>query len=287
MGVFLRKLKYRIFVSRHCIENTCTSKRNMKCFTLLSVILIPLVLSQDIVQFGDDDKTNAEESDVNTKTGAQVGEDDVNTRFFNVDLNSFAGQVAASALGTVVGNAGVNLAGNLLNNCNNRGKRSILMHKLEKRQALEANGKTGTTDEDPEVATRFICPQDLLNPGGSNNNNGRYCDWCSCRDRDCRYDCRKCGNSGLGGWSSGSTSSSNNNWGSSSSNSVNCNSCYCSSYSCRNTCCKCTSNNNNGHYNSGSSSSSSSTSYVNCNSCYCSNYSCKNNCGKCRNNNSG
>merc|ERR1711944_99017 len=195
MGVFLRKLKYRIFVSRHCIENTCTSKRNMKCFTLLSVILIPLVLSQDIVQFGDDDKTNAEESDVNTKTGVQVGEDDVNTRFFNVDLNSFAGQVAASALGTVVGNAGVNLAGNFLNNCNNRGKRSILMHKLKKRQAIEANERTGNPNADPEVAERFLpCPQDIFNPGGSQNS-GRYCDRCYCsRDYDCRRDCRKCGN---------------------------------------------------------------------------------------------
>ena len=47
-----------------------------------------------------------------------------------------------------MGNAGVNLAGNLLANCNNRGKRSILMHKLEKRQALEASEKTGNVDGD-------------------------------------------------------------------------------------------------------------------------------------------
>merc|ERR1711944_183623 len=292
MGVFLRKLKYRIFVTHYCIENICTRKRKMKCFTLLSVILIPVVLSQDIVQFGDDDQTNAEESDVNTKTGVQVGEDDVNTRFFNVDLNSFAGQVAASALGTVVGNGGANLAGNLLNNCNNRGKRSILMHKLEKRQAIEANEKTGNTNDDPEVATRLICPQDLLNPGGnSGHNNGRYCDRCYCSDWDCRRDCRKCGNYGASGWSS---SSGNNNWGQSSSNHVNCNSCYCSSSSCRNTCRKCVSNSNSGHYNNNNSGSghyhtsvSTSTTYVNCNTCYCSNNSCKLSCSRCRNNNSG
>merc|ERR1711981_1490002 len=152
--------------------------RKMRCFTLLSVILIPIALSQD-VDFGDNDQTPVEGGDVNTKTGVQVDEDDVNTRFFNVDLNSFVGQVAASALGTVVGNAGVNLAGNLLSNCNNRGKRSILMHKLEKRQALEVSEKSGNADEDQEVATRFICPQDLLGQSGSNNN-GIYCDRCYC-----------------------------------------------------------------------------------------------------------
>lgn len=286
---------------RYTVENTNTRRRNMRCFTLLSVILIPIVLSQDIVDFGDNDQTSVEGSDVNLKTGVQVDEDDVNTRFFNVDLNSFAGQVAASALGTVVGNAGVNLAGNLLNNCNNRGKRSILMHKLEKRQAIEGNERKGNTDGDPEVATRFICPQDLLNPGGSSgNNNGRYCDRCYCSDWDCRRDCRKCGNSGASGWSS-SSSSGNNNWGQSSSNHVNCNSCYCSSNSCRNTCRKCSSNNNSGHYNnnnnnghyqsssnSGHYQSSSTTTSVSCSSCYCSNYSCKRGCNKCSSsNNSG
>ena len=49
----------------------------------------------------------------------------------------FAFQVAASAVGTVVGNAAVNLGGNYIKGCNNRGKRSIFMHKLEKRQAIE------------------------------------------------------------------------------------------------------------------------------------------------------
>ena len=45
------------------------------------------------VDFGDNDETPVEGEDVNTKTGTEVGEDDVNTRFFNVDLNTFAGQV--------------------------------------------------------------------------------------------------------------------------------------------------------------------------------------------------
>ena len=45
--------------------------------------------------------------------------------------------MAASAVGTVVGNAAVNLGGNYIKGCNNRGKRSILMHKLEKRQAID------------------------------------------------------------------------------------------------------------------------------------------------------
>ena len=48
-----------------------------------------------------------------------------------------------------MGNAGVNLAGNFLNRCNNRGKRSILMHKIEKRQALESNKKNGNPDKEP------------------------------------------------------------------------------------------------------------------------------------------
>ena len=48
-----------------------------------------------------------------------------------------------------MGNAGVNLAGNFLNRCNNRGKRSILMHKILKRQALEPNKKNGYPDKEP------------------------------------------------------------------------------------------------------------------------------------------
>merc|ERR1712038_1901970 len=235
-------------------------KKKMKCFALISVILIPIVISQN-VDFGDNDETPVEGEDVNTKTGIEVGEDDVNTRFFNVDLNTFAGQVAASALGTVVGNAGVNLAGNLLSNCNNRGKRSILMHKLEKRQALEASEKSGNADADQEVATRLICPQDLL--GQSGGNNGRYCDRCYCSDWDCRRDCRKCsyGNNNANGWSSSSSSS----YPSSSSTTVtSCSSCYCSSSSwCRSKCSKCRnnnagwSNNNGGSYNNGWRSSNS------------------------------
>merc|ERR1712088_1204376 len=136
----------------------------------------------------------------------------------------------------VIGNVSTNLAGNFLNGCSNRGRRSVLMHKIEKRQAVEASQKTGNSDEDPEVAERFLpCPQQFLNPGG---NNGRYCDRCYCSDWDCRRDCRKCSyNNGPNNWSSGSSSSngwssrssSNNGWSSgSTSSSVNCRTCYCS-----------------------------------------------------------
>ena len=55
--------------------------------------------------------------------------------------------MAASAVGTVVGNAAVNLGGNYIKGCNNRGKRSIFMHKLEKRQAIEGpEGKVAYND---------------------------------------------------------------------------------------------------------------------------------------------
>ena len=49
----------------------------------------------------------------------------------------------------MVGNVGTNLASNYLSGCNNRGKRSVLMHKLEKRQAIEAAEKSGNADADP------------------------------------------------------------------------------------------------------------------------------------------
>jgi len=242
----------------------------MKCFTLLSVVLIPIVISQEDVVF-----KNVDEGDINTRVeGDSVSEDDVNTRFINFgtfDLNAAAGAVGAAALGTIVGNTATNLAGNFLNNCNNRGKRSILMHKLEKRQAIEANERTGNPNADPEVAERFLpCPQDIFNPGGSQNS-GRYCDRCYCsRDYDCRRDCRKCGNgynSNYGykpnngnnnygqntGWSSNSGSNNygnNNNGAHSHGNHVNCNTCRCSNYSCKNDCLKCLNSNNN-YYNSG------------------------------------
>ena len=61
--------------------------------------------------------------------------------------------MAASAVGTVVGNAAVNLGGNYIKGCNNRGKRSIFMHKLEKRQAIE--GPEGKV-VDNNVSTYFI-----------------------------------------------------------------------------------------------------------------------------------
>merc|ERR1712150_68784 len=112
---------------------------------------------------------------------------------------------------------GTNLASNYLSGCSNRGKRSVLMHKLEKRQAVEASEKSGNPDADPEVQTRLFCPQDLLS--GGNNNGGSYCDRCNCRDYSCNRDCRKCGynnnqNQNFG-WSSNNNGypSNNNNYG--------------------------------------------------------------------------
>jgi len=244
----------------------------MKLFTFVIAITITLASTQD-VQFGGD-----EEVPVSVETRADgISDDDVNSRIFgNIDLNSFAGNVAAAAVGSVVGNVGTNLASNYLSGCNNRGKRSVLMHKLEKRQAIEAAEKSGNADADPEVQTRLFCPQDFLNPGGSaGNNNYRFCDRCSCRDYDCNRDCRKCVNNNNGypsGWSSNSgnsgssgsswSSNSNTGWSSNSgnynrpttSNSINCNSCSCSSSSsCRRYCSRCQNNNN--YYPSSSGSS--------------------------------
>merc|ERR1712152_42689 len=247
---------------------------------------------------GPESQTKLEVGD-NGSGNTEITEEDVNERFINLDLGDFGNNVAASALGTVIGNVGTNLAGNFLNGCSNRGRRSVLMHKIEKRQAVEANQKTGNSEEDPEVAERFLpCPQQFLNPGG---NNGRYCDRCYCSDWDCRRDCRKCSyNNGPNNWSSNSGSS--NNWSSSSSNgwssgstssSLNCRTCSCSYSSCRNGCSKCySSNNNNNYYPSSSSNSwsSSSSSNVNCDTCNCSYSSCRNDCARCHfntNNNNG
>jgi len=245
----------------------------MKLFTFAIAITITLASSQD-VQFDGD-----AEVPVSVDTRADgISEEDVNTRIFgNIDLNSFVGNVAASALGTVVGNTGTNLASNYLSGCSNRGKRSVLMHKLEKRQAIEAAEKSGNANADPEVQTRLFCPQDFLSGGGSAGNNGRFCDRCSCRDYDCNRDCRKCvinNNNGYpSGWSSNSgnsgssgsswSSNSNTGWSSNSgnynrpttSNSINCNSCSCSSSSsCRRYCTSRCQNNNN-YYPSSSGSS--------------------------------
>jgi len=237
----------------------------MQLFTFVIAITITLASSQDIQFSGDD------EVPVGVETRADgISEDEVNSRIFgSIDLNSFAGNVAAAAVGSVVGNVGTNLASNYLSGCSNRGKRSVLMHKLEKRQAIEAAEKSGNADAEPEVQTRLFCPQDFLNPGGSaGNNNYRFCDRCSCRDYDCNRDCRKCvNNNGYpSGWSSnsGSSWSSNSNTGWSSnngnynrpttSNSINCNSCSCSSSSsCRRYCSRCQNNNN--YYSSSSGSS--------------------------------
>merc|ERR1712228_864737 len=198
-----------------------------------------------------------DEAPINVETRADgIGEDDVNSRIFgNIDLNSFAGNVAAAAVGSVVGNVGTNLASNYLNGCSNRGKRSVLMHKLEKRQAIEAAEKSGDADADPEVQTRLFCPQDFLNPGGSaGNNNYRYCDRCSCRDYDCNCDCRKCVINNNNGYPSGWSSNNGNYNRPVSSNSINCNSCSCSSSSsCRRYCSRCKNNNNYYSSNSGSS----------------------------------
>ena len=56
----------------------------------------------------------------------------------------------------MVGNVGTNLASNYLSGCNNRGKRSVLMHKLEKRQAIEAAEKSGNADADPVSTNIWI-----------------------------------------------------------------------------------------------------------------------------------
>jgi len=268
----------------------------MKFVSLVSLLFVPLVLSQDVVQFGGSDESQAkieegvtkleEGENVDTRNG-EVSEEDVNQRFFNVDLGDFGNQVAASALGSVIGNVGTNLAGNFLNGCSNRGRRSVLMHKIEKRQAVEFSEKSGNPEADPEVAERFLpCPQQFLNPGNKPN---RYCDNCYCSDWDCRRDCRKCSynNNGPNNWSSGSGSSSgNNNWSSGSiSSSLNCRTCSCSNYSCRNGCSKCSSSNSNTHYYPSSSNQNSYPSNnnygVNCDTCNCSNRSCRNDCARC------
>merc|ERR1712038_1809310 len=288
----------------------------MKFSLLASLLLLPIISTQE-VKFGSsgdsqDTQAKVERGEtIDTKNG-EITEEDVNERFIDINLGEFGNNVAASALGTVIGNVGTNLAGNFLNGCNNRGKRSIYvssndMHKMRKRQAvnLEADEKS----EDPEVksklnqevAERFLpCPQQFLNPGGSNNN--RYCDRCYCSDWDCRRDCRKCShNNGPNNWSSGSSnnngwssSSNNNGWSSgSTSSSLNCRTCSCRYSSCKNGCSKCySSNNNHNSYpsSSGNSWPSSSSSNVNCDTCNCSYSSCRNDCARCHfntNNNNG
>ena len=180
------------------------------------------------------------------------------------------------------------------------------MHKLEKRQAIEGpEGKVVDnnvsiissqsfivifvspynliTTYKQGVVRRIICPSDVLGQGG-NNNGGRYCDRCSCRDAHCNYDCRKCGGvvhndrycdrcscrendchydcrkcvNDNSGWSNnnnqGSNGGQNNNW--SNSGNVNCGSCNCRRNDCNNTCLKCHRNvnpSNNYPGNSGSS----------------------------------
>merc|ERR1712038_2123821 len=250
----------------------------MKFTLLASLLFLPIISTQDVKFGGSGDSQDSQAKveggeTIDTKNG-EITEEDVNERFIDINLGEFGNNVAASALGTVIGNVGTNLAGNFLNGCNNRGKRSIYvssndMHKMRKRQAV--NLEADEDSEDPEVkskinqevAERFLpCPQQFLNPGGSNNN--RYCDRCYCSDWDCRRDCRKCSyNNGPNNWSSGSSnnngwssSSSNNGWSSgSTSSSVNCRTCSCSYSSCQNDCARChfnTNNNNGWSSNSGS-----------------------------------
>merc|ERR1712038_1976245 len=247
--------------------NQITITAKMKITLLASLLFLPIILTQD-VRFGEngdsqDTQPKIEGGEtIDTKTG-EITEEDVNERFIDINLGEFGNNVAASALGTVIGNVGTNLAGNFLNGCNNRGKRSIYvssndMHKMRKRQAV--NLEADENSEDPEVkskinqevAERFLpCPQQFLNPGGSNNNG--YCDRCYCSDWDCRRDCRKCSyNNGPNNWSSGSSSSSNNGWSSgSTSSSLNCRTCSSRYSSCRNGCSKCYSSNYNNGWRSG------------------------------------
>merc|ERR1712038_1437403 len=279
----------------------------MKLTLLASLLFLPIILTQDVKFGGSGDSQDSQAKveggeTVDTKNG-EITEEDVNERFIDINLGEFGNNVAASALGTVIGNVGTNLAGNFLNGCNNRGKRSIYvssndMHKMRKRQAVNLGADEKSEDPEvkskinQEVAERFLpCPQQFLNPGGSNNN--RYCDRCYCSDWDCRRDCRKCSyNNGPNNWSSGS--SSNNGWSSgSTSSSLNCRTCSCRYSSCRNGCSKCySSNNNQNSYPSSSSNSwsSSSSSNVNCDTCNCSYSSCRNDCARCHfntNNNNG
>lgn len=251
----------------------------MKCLSLVAIVLIPIVVSQDVT-FDGDKNAPVDGGDASTRIEGIGG--DVKTRFFNVDLSTFAGQVAASALGSVVGNAGANIAGNYLSGCNSRGKRSVLMHKLEKRQAIDANKKSGNADAEPEVATRLFCPQDFLNQGGSNDEYGQsYCDTCYCSERNCKSDCTKCGNGNNFGWISNSENYNNGQQTHNSGNYngqnthiisayVNCNTCYCKNDSCKKQCNKCQNNtyptnsgsswNNNNYNNNGWRSSNSATS---------------------------
>merc|ERR1712226_182282 len=168
------------------------------------------VAEQRSAQTYEDVNFSQDKTDQNVEGGTSVrleglNEDDIENRLNLGGLEGFAGQVAASAVVTVVGNAGVNLAGNFLNKCGNRGRRSILMHKIEKRQALESNKKDGHPNKEPEIANRIIpCPQDILGQGG--NNGGRYCN----------------------NWSNGSNQG--NNW--SNSGHINCQRCNCRDGGC-------------------------------------------------------
>merc|ERR1712062_716419 len=209
----------------------------LKMYKFLIFLLCQSVISQDLT---------FEESP------SAVQEDDVGTRFFNVNLGNFdLGGIGESVGGTVIGNA----ASGFRNDCFGKRKRSIIMDRIVNKRSAEevSNGQVSGDD----VNNRLFC----LN----NNNNKPNCLLCSCnRDYNCRNYCNKCSNYG-----------NNNNFGfsgssgSSSSSYFSCNNCNCNSDTrCYNTCDKCYSSSNNNNYGS-----------VNCNTCSCSyDTNCRNRC---------
>merc|ERR1712062_480360 len=117
----------------------------LKMYKFLIFLLCQSVISQDLT---------FEESP------SAVQEDDVGTRFFNVNLGNFdLGGIGESVVGTVIGNA----ASGFINDCFGKRKRSIIMDRI--------------------VNNRLFC----LN---NNNNNRPNCLICSCnRDYNCRNYC--------------------------------------------------------------------------------------------------
>merc|ERR1712062_866427 len=191
----------------------------LKMYKFLIFLLCQSVISQDLT---------FEESP------SAVQEDDVGTRFFNVNLGNFdLGGIGESVVGTVIGNA----ASGFINDCFGKRKRSIITDRIvNKRSAQEAaNGQVSGDD----VNNRLFC----LN---NNNNNRPNCLICSCnRDYNCRNYCNKCRNN----FGNNNNFGSSNNFGSTSSY-FSCNNCNCNSDTrCYNTCGKCVNTNSNGNNN--------------------------------------
>merc|ERR1712110_428046 len=119
-----------LYAYKRQLSNSKHRKTKMARITLifLGVFLIQVVSSKEEsggITFSGDAQESVE-GDVDTRNDT-ISDEDVDTRFINLpgfDLNAFAGQVAGSALGTVIGNAGVQFASGILN-CRGRGKRSI------------------------------------------------------------------------------------------------------------------------------------------------------------------